>query len=233
VTVIDLQRPVIVCPRDITVGVPAGTVSATVAVRPPKAADNCSVYVEGVRSDGYALGDPYPLGTTTITWTATDASGNTVFCSSTVTVSDKILPDVSPTITASSNVMHGITDFNVVVRVTELNKTDTRGLITVIIPKDSRLTFNGPYDPALTMVGTMAVNNAVWTYDGTDPDNHVFTTMSVIPGGTSSTFGFRAKFDPGKTRGIYTITSQILSPSGGEIRVNNNVDSEKLDYFAR
>jgi hypothetical protein len=41
-----------------------------------------------VRSDGLALNAPYPVGTTTITWTATDASNNTDTCNQTITVND-------------------------------------------------------------------------------------------------------------------------------------------------
>ena len=51
---------------------------ASVAVTAPAAHDNCAgVTVSGARSDGAALGALYPIGSTTITWTATDASGNT------------------------------------------------------------------------------------------------------------------------------------------------------------
>jgi hypothetical protein len=39
------------------------------------ASDNCpGATVNGVRSDFMSLNSPYPVGTTTITWTATDAS---------------------------------------------------------------------------------------------------------------------------------------------------------------
>jgi hypothetical protein len=64
-----------------------------------------------------------------------------------------------------------------------------------------------------------------------DATHHIFTTTSVIPAGSFSYFGFNAKWDAGQTRGIYTITSQIDSWSGGENRIDNNVDAEKLDYF--
>jgi agmatine deiminase len=143
------------------------------------------------------------------------------------------LPDISPTITVSPNVMTGITKFNIIVRVTELNSVNTDGLITVIIPRDSRLTFDGSYDPNLASLGGIPLNNSVWAYTSTDPNYHIFTTNTVITGGTYSTFGFKAQFNPGNTKGVYTITSQIISLSGGEILVNNNVDSEKLNYFAQ
>jgi hypothetical protein len=47
------------------------------------------------RSDNQPLNDPYPVGTTTITWTATDASGNTATCTQTVTVNDTQPPQIT------------------------------------------------------------------------------------------------------------------------------------------
>jgi TolB protein len=48
--------------------------------------------VVGVRSDGLALGAPWPLGTTTITWTATDQSGATASGHQLVVVKDVYPP---------------------------------------------------------------------------------------------------------------------------------------------
>ncbi len=60
------------------------------------ATDNCDAApaVTGVRSDALPLTDPYPAGVTSITWTATDACGNSSQCVSTVTVSNTNLVDV-------------------------------------------------------------------------------------------------------------------------------------------
>jgi len=126
--------------------------------------------------------------------------------------------------------MHGITSFNLTVRVTELNIINTSGTITVNIPKDSRWILPDGYVPSLTILGSTTLNNNVWSYSS-NTINHIFTTSAVIPAGGYSTFGFRVTFNPGSTRGFYTITSQIVSGGGGEIRVSNNVDSEKIDYF--
>jgi uncharacterized repeat protein (TIGR01451 family) len=141
-----------------------------------------------------------------------------------------VIPDVTPVITAIPNVMTGKTAFNLTVRVTELNMINTNGLITVRIPKDARLSFKDPYNPALTILGNIPLNNANWTFTE-DATNYIFSSMTVIPAGSFSTFGFVAEFDPGFTTGVYTLTSQIVSGSGGEIRINNNVDSERIDYF--
>ncbi|MEI8049697.1 MAG: hypothetical protein WCI92_20165, partial [Bacteroidota bacterium] len=140
------------------------------------------------------------------------------------------VPDITPVITAIPNVMHGATNFNITVRVTELNVVNTNGLITVRIPKDTRWVLNGPFNQSLTILGSIPVSNAVWTYSE-DGSYHIFTTNSVITAGSFSTFGFAATFNPGYTRGKYTIISQIESWSGGENRISNNVDAEKLDYF--
>jgi uncharacterized repeat protein (TIGR01451 family) len=44
------------------------------------------VTVSGTRSDGRPLTDTYPAGSTTITWTATDAAGQTASCQQTIKV---------------------------------------------------------------------------------------------------------------------------------------------------
>jgi hypothetical protein len=66
------------------------------------AADNCSVGTPtGVRSDALGLTDPYPVGTTTITWNVTDIHGNAaVAVTQTVTVTD----NEKPVITAPGNI---------------------------------------------------------------------------------------------------------------------------------
>ncbi|MFL5489457.1 MAG: HYR domain-containing protein [Gemmatimonadaceae bacterium] len=76
-------------PENVTHDNDPGLGSAVVAVAPPGATDNCSnVTVTGVRGDGKALDAPYPVGVTTITWTATDAALNSASVTQTVTVID-------------------------------------------------------------------------------------------------------------------------------------------------
>jgi hypothetical protein len=93
VTVLDNQPPVIVCPASISVSNDAGTCGASVMITNATATDNCpGVTVAGVRSDALPLNAAYPVGTTTITWTATDAHTNTSTCSQTVIVTDTEKP---------------------------------------------------------------------------------------------------------------------------------------------
>ena len=97
VTVSDTEAPVLTAPGSITRSNDAGKCSSAVDTGTATATDNCGVVsITGVRSDGAALGMPYPVGVTTITWTAADAAGNTASGSSTVTVNDTEAPALTP-----------------------------------------------------------------------------------------------------------------------------------------
>jgi hypothetical protein len=107
---------------------------------------------------------------------------------------------------------------------------DTNGLITIRIPKDSRWVLSEPYDPTLTELNGIPLDNSLWSYSE-NPTQHIFQTTSVITGNDSLYFGMRCNWDAGLTQGLFTITSQIDAFSGGENRIDNNSDAEKLDYF--
>ena len=97
VTVEDNTDPTLTAPADVTVNVDAGACSAdaaNVTLGNPTAADNCSVTTSNDAPSSY------PVGTTTVTWTAVDPSGNDVTATQTVTVVDNI----DPTITAPAAV---------------------------------------------------------------------------------------------------------------------------------
>ncbi len=87
---LESQPPIISCPLDISVaGNIFGSCEANLNVGMATATDNCSITsVTGVRSDGLALNVPYLQGMTTITWTATDTTGNPSSCPQTVTVTN-------------------------------------------------------------------------------------------------------------------------------------------------
>ena len=109
IRVVDTTSPTISCPATATGNTDANECySTTVVLGTATATDNCAVAsVIGTRSDGLPLTDPFPAGTTTVTWTATDACGNTATCTQTVIVSDATQPptiacplDVEETIAA-------------------------------------------------------------------------------------------------------------------------------------
>jgi hypothetical protein len=93
----DTTGPVVTAPADVHTTNGDGTCATPVNPGTATAADDApGVAIEGIRSDGRPLGDPYPVGTTTITWTATDAAGNTDSATQTVTVADGEPPTVDP-----------------------------------------------------------------------------------------------------------------------------------------
>jgi hypothetical protein len=103
VTVVDNENPTISAPANVVVSAPAGSCEVSVDPGTPTTGDNCAVAsVAGVRSDARPLTDPYPVGVTTINWTATDASGNTASAAQTVTVNDVTAPVMS-NVTATPN----------------------------------------------------------------------------------------------------------------------------------
>ncbi|MCS4435325.1 choice-of-anchor tandem repeat GloVer-containing protein [Aquiflexum gelatinilyticum] len=77
------------CPTDITVSNDPGDCSAAVSWTAPTANDN-SGSVDLVSN--FEPGAVFPVGTTKVTYTATDAAGNQVTCSFDVTVADDELP---------------------------------------------------------------------------------------------------------------------------------------------
>jgi hypothetical protein len=76
------------CPQSRIVSADAGKCTASLNPGTATASDGCSTapLIVGVRSDSKSLTAPYPMGTTTINWTATNGVGDTASCSQTITV---------------------------------------------------------------------------------------------------------------------------------------------------
>ncbi|MGB6037255.1 MAG: HYR domain-containing protein, partial [Cryomorphaceae bacterium] len=94
ITVVDNEPPAITCPGDITQTADAGECAAIVTFA-ATATDNCGATVTYSQNSGTS----FPVGTTTVTATATDAAGNTESCSFTVTIADTEAPVVSGMLT--------------------------------------------------------------------------------------------------------------------------------------
>lgn len=93
VTLTESVPPQITCPSDIVVDVETGQCGATVTYTPPVGTDDCQVE-STVLTQGLGPGAFFPVGTTTETYTVTDASGNQTSCSFTVTVNDNEAPAI-------------------------------------------------------------------------------------------------------------------------------------------
>jgi len=84
VVVKDTTPPSISCPANITLTSILGRNSATVNYAEPTVIDNCTGPITVISSP--ASGSSFPVGTTIVTSTATDASANKATCSFTITV---------------------------------------------------------------------------------------------------------------------------------------------------
>lgn len=103
VTVTDEPPPTISCPANFSKD--AGDecrVEVTAAELGTPTATGIGVEVEGHRSDGLELDQPYPVGMTTVTWTATDSLNRTASCNQVVTITGT--DTTPPTVTAPPDV---------------------------------------------------------------------------------------------------------------------------------
>jgi hypothetical protein len=126
VTVTDNVNPIISCPANISQNVGSGTCTASVITPVPTRADNCSVTkltwaltgatilssaATGINTIGTRL---FNLGTTTVTYTVSDAANNTATCSYTVTVIDNINPTITCPTNMTANVGAGTCTANII-----------------------------------------------------------------------------------------------------------------------
>ncbi len=101
VIVTDNQDPTITCPANVNQSTDAGESFAIVTFEDATATDNCEVTVE--QTSGLTSGSEFPIGVSTVEFTATDASGNTTTCSFTITVIENTppAPPAPPTVTVT------------------------------------------------------------------------------------------------------------------------------------
>ncbi|MFK7756687.1 MAG: FG-GAP-like repeat-containing protein, partial [Flavobacteriales bacterium] len=89
VTINDTNNPTISCPSNVTINANAAGCRGNVTVPVPTVNDNCSAttLTNSFNGSANASGN-YPIGTTTVNWTVTDAAGNSATCNMNVTVND-------------------------------------------------------------------------------------------------------------------------------------------------
>lgn len=137
-------------------------------------------------------------------------------------------PDLAPLLYARPTTQYGKTNFDVVVDVVELNSKPTNGLITVKLTKDSKA--NLTFASSLTSAGGRSVQNGAWTFSSSDPNYYVLTTTRSIAGGNKLSFGLNGALNPGATAGDLSFSTIVIS-SGSEVKLSNNADADKIDYF--
>ena len=166
VTVNDTENPVITCPANITVGNDPGLCSATVNPGSATATDNCpGVTVSGTRGDGQPLNAPYPVGTTTITWKATDAAARMATCPQTIMVNDVEPPVITASVAATClwPPKHDLVDVGLNLAVADNCTPAGQIVVDVKVTSDERpeeADGDGNFSPDAVVIGT-GVNRIV------------------------------------------------------------------------
>jgi hypothetical protein len=226
VTIKDLVKPEFTpgCPAGITANVDAGSCTASIEVPVPEVNDPCGEgysMVNSFNNTNNASGS-YPVGTTKVIWTITDASGNINTCTQTITVVDNIKPVIT---SCPSNVTAVAAPPlcevpSIVVGNPEYSDNCPGAVLTWIK--------NG----ATTGSGTGLVNNTVFevgittvTYNVTDPSGNsancsfTVTVSDKVPPTIVSCppSTITANADIGKCTAALTITTPVANDPCGEI----------------
>ncbi|MEZ4776653.1 MAG: cohesin domain-containing protein [Bacteroidia bacterium] len=90
---VDTEDPTITCPATINQNNDPGNCTAVVTFTTPTGNDNLAGY-SVTQTGGPASGAAFPVGTTSVTFTVTDAAGNTTDCSFDVIITDNEAPVV-------------------------------------------------------------------------------------------------------------------------------------------
>jgi hypothetical protein len=188
VEIVDITPPVITCPADVTKE--QESAAGTVVPLTATAIDACDADPT-ITSDELAI---YPLGSTVVTFTATDDSGNSASCTTTVTVVDTTPPDISVTVTPDTlwPPNHKMVDITATVTVSDICDANP----TVV----------------LTSVTSDEPDNAIGIGDG----NTVDDIQGAGIGGEDYEFQLRAERAGTGDGRVYTITYTVRDASGNE-----------------
>ncbi len=168
ITVLDDIHPVIMnCPGDITVSADPGLCDKLVSWNPPTASDNC---VGVGLSTNHLPGERFSVGSTLVTYTATDAAGNQTTCSFNVNVVDNQAPVISNCLNNIQVFTDGSPTCDRMVSFTPPSATDNCGGVTTTVKVNN------------AQVETMPSKFGV----GTTPVEYIFTDTH----GNSSTCSF-------------------------------------------
>lgn len=174
ITVIDSTPPNITAPANVTAYTGPGattcdTVVSNATLGTASASDNCA----GVTVTRSPAGNTFAEGPTTITWTATDAAGNTTTANQTVTVIDNTVPTV--TAPAAVTLYTGVGATLCGVNVANLNATLGTGSASDNCPGVGAVTRSG-----VPAGNTFPLGNTTVTYSATDAHGNSSSATQVV-----------------------------------------------------
>jgi gliding motility-associated-like protein len=189
VTVTDNVSPVITCPSNMTAFTSASSCSASVITPNPAISDNCTVasvnwsIAQGALVIASGTGNVgtqvFNLGVSTVTYTVTDASGNTSTCSYTVTVTDNVSPVITCPANISANTSSTSCDASVSVPNLTFSDNCTVSSVTWVM---SGATVGTSPSSGINQVGTQTFNSGITTilYTVRDAANNTSTCSFTV-----------------------------------------------------
>jgi hypothetical protein len=153
ITVLDTVDPTISCPSNMTVSNDPGLCEATVTYSVPTGSDTCGT-VSIVRTAGPSSGSAFPVGTTIITYEATDDCGNTASCSFNIVVNDTedpvIVCPANQTVDPGSGNQYTVPDYFGTSQATVTDNCTNPVTITTQNPSAGTMLSDGVYTVTLT-----------------------------------------------------------------------------------
>lgn len=209
VTVNDTEAPVLSnMPSSVSVSNDASQCTAIVTWTAPTVTDNCS---GATASSDFPSGHAFPVGTTTVTYTATDASGNTDIASFTVTVTDTEAPlaicPMNITVSADSGQCSASN-----VQLSPVLAMDNCGAVTVT--NDAPATYPVGITTVTTTVTDAAGNTATCSQDVTVVDDQA-PVFNLCPQGMSMCEGEVTFNMPSASDNCSAMVSQVSGPASG------------------
>ncbi|MCI5094575.1 HYR domain-containing protein, partial [Phaeodactylibacter sp.] len=163
----DNENPVVVCPATQTISNDAGECGANVSFTVPDPTDNCSA----TSSASPASGSFFNVGTTQVTVTATDGTGNTSQCTFDVIVNDTENPTISCPADVTQTVDAGQT-YATVINIAPVSSDDNCASPTITHAISGVTTGSGGSDASGTQFN---IGSSVVTYTIEDASNNTAT----------------------------------------------------------
>jgi hypothetical protein len=224
VTVNDTTKPTVKAPADISTRIDRSATTATVAVGTAAALDNCpDVSIAGARNDGAGLAAAYPIGLTTVTWTATDASGNTGSANQLITVIGNKPPVIAAPMMLVVNTDPGVCMASVSVATPAV--TDDTGGSTILPRRSDGQPLTAAYPKGLTTI----------TWTATDADGATSSatqTVTVNDGEKPSFISKPADISTGNDHGLASAVVAVSKPSAVDNCHEVSVDGSRSDRAA-
>jgi uncharacterized repeat protein (TIGR01451 family) len=195
------------CPRDIILTTQTNSAIATWSA--PSATDNCSTPSV---SSNYASGSSFPVGTTTVIYTAMDGRGNAAACNFRVTVSRGSLPtpvDLEVKTSAASPNYRIYTAFNFNISVSNLGTA-----------KATNIKIDAPFPAGCVQGGQFKTSLGFYTGFWANCNNCGLWHIPELAGGQTATF--EMPLFPLDANGGKTVTAKVMSLDQTDGNIANN-----------